>query len=128
MNEEKLFELIRDRFLPDLTLSDFQYSRYDCYSAQHKIDVELKCRRKHYDTLLLEKEKYDALIDRSKKFSTRPLYINSTPLGIYIFDLSQIKPIWEVKYLPTTTDFSNTTKIEKRVTFLHIRDSKSYEL
>ena len=122
MIEAELYEILKTR-IPDLTLSDEPYSRYDCYSLSKRLDIELKCRRKHYDTLLLEKDKYDALLARAARHDTRPYYINSTPKGIYVFKLKEINPKWEKKYLPKTTDFSNTNKIDKVVTFLHIKDA-----
>ena len=68
------------------------------------MDIELKCRNKHYDDLIIEKDKYDALIRRAKQYETTPFYINSTPQGIYVFNLSKIdEHIWEdMKGLPKT--------------------------
>lgn len=84
------------------------------------MDIELKCRNKHYDELLIEKDKYDALIQRSKEFGTTPMYINSTPEGIYVFNLKKIpEPQWEEKGgLPTTSHFTDRRKIVKTVGFL----------
>lgn len=84
------------------------------------MDIELKCRNKHYDELLIEKDKYDALIKRSKEFGTTPMYINSTPNGIFVFNLGKVpEPQWEDKGgLPTTSHFSDRRKIVKTVGFL----------
>jgi hypothetical protein len=50
------------------------------------------------------------------------LYINSTPQGIFSFNLLKILPIWEINYLnPATTQFTNTNRIAKEVTYLQIK-------
>jgi len=83
--------------------------------------IELKSRHTHYDTLLLEKKKYDFLITEAVTNELKPYYINSTPEGIWQFNLLDIKDIkWEQKWLPTTTEFTNTNKKIKEITFLHI--------
>ena len=85
------------------------------------MDIELKCRRKHYDDLILEKKKYDALIKRAQEYGTRAFYINSTPEGIYSFNLSALQDLeWEMKYLPRKTDFPDRRNIEKEITMLPI--------
>lgn len=125
--ETELFEFLQKK-IPDLKLSEFKYSKYDCYSEKNNIDIELKCRRTHYDDLLIEKAKYDALIKRSNNFNTKPFYINSTPEGIWAFDLSKFSPKWEERRMPRTTDFSNNNKINKEVGYLNINEGKKIDL
>lgn len=86
------------------------------------MDIELKCRNKHYDELLIEKDKYDALLKRSEEFGTTPIYINSTPDGIFVFNLGKLpEPKWEDKGgMPTTSHFSDRRKIVKTVGFLPV--------
>lgn len=122
MRELDLFNILRATHVIDLKKSEDQFSRFDCYSLKYKMDIELKCRNKHYDELLIEKDKYDALMQRSEKFGTTPMYINSTPEGIYVFNLHKIaQPKWEDKGgLPTTSHFSDRRKIVKTVGFLPI--------
>lgn len=122
MRELDLFNIIKATHVQDLEKSDDQYSRFDCYSLKYNMDIELKCRNKHYDELLIEKDKYDALLKRSEKFGTTPMYINSTPEGIYVFNLQKIaQPKWEDKGgLPTTSHFSDRRKIVKTVGFLPV--------
>lgn len=122
MKEVDLFNILKICFMTDLEKSDSQYSRFDCFSSKWKMDIELKCRRTHYDELLIEKDKYDALMARAEKFGTRPFYINSTPQGIYAFNLQEMKDIqWEMKGgLPKTTDFSDNRRMVKEVGFLPI--------
>lgn len=53
-----------------------------------------------------------------------PIYINSTPNGIYRFDLFLITPNWEIQYHNKTTQFSQTNKIPKEVAMLPVKDAE----
>ena len=122
--EEELFSFLKENFFPDLLKSSSKYSRTDCFSVEFNADIELKCRRTHYDTLILEKKKYNALLDRAKLNKTKAVYINSTPKGIWGFYISDIDLEWEMKMLPKNTDFGNREKIEKEITYLDISKGK----
>ena len=124
MTEQELFDFLRENYIPDLKMSDEPMSHWDCYSAKYQYDIELKCRRTHYDDLLIEKMKYDNLLERSSKYGTTPIYINSTPLGIWVFKLNELTIDWETKKMPATTDFSRKEKIDKVVGFLHLTKAK----
>ena len=81
--------------------------------------IELKSRRTHYPTLLIEKSKYDNLILAARARELAPWYINSTPEGVWAFHLTpDIDIPWSTQYLPVTTDFANKSKIDKMVGFL----------
>lgn len=123
MSELRLFEYLRLNFLPDLERSANQFEHFDCTSQSARLHVELKCRRSHYSTLLIEKKKFDALIAASTQLQFSPCYINSTPQGIFGFNLSKLEPTWQVELMPATTDFGNAAKVEKVVGFLSIADS-----
>jgi hypothetical protein len=123
MSELRLYEYLRLNFLPDLERSVDPFERFDCTSQSAKLHLELKCRRSHYDTLLIEKKKFDAIIAASKQLEFSPCYINSTPQGIFGFNLSEIEPTWQTELMPATTDFTNNDKIEKVVGFLSVADS-----
>jgi hypothetical protein len=84
--------------------------------------IELKCRRTHYDRLLIEKKKWDYLADIRARTGAKTLYINATPKGIYQFDLGALlEPEWVLKSLPITTDFSNKAHSERLCGFFDIR-------
>jgi hypothetical protein len=52
-------------------------------------------------------------------------YINSTPIGIYSFNLKDISiPKWFDKLLPAQTEFNNKEKINKIVGLLNINEAK----
>ena len=120
-NEQELFDYLKENYLKDLEPSEHQYSKYDCYSLSKNIDLELKCRQKHYPELLLEKDKYDSLLARATEYGTKPYYVNSTPEGIFVFNLSVLQtPEWELRLMPKTSHFSNREKVEKVVGYLPI--------
>lgn len=118
MNEQILFNLIKSQ-IPDLQRTD-QFSFRDGYSPRFDLTIELKCRYKHYEGLLIEKMKWDKLIKCNRVY-----YINSTPIGIFLFDLKNIpEPIWDMRDMPHTTEFEDTAKINKLVGLLSIYQAK----
>ena len=127
-NEDKLFQHLKDNYIQDLDWSEGQYNHYDCFSLKYECDIELKCRNRHYDELLIEKAKYDKLVKRAQKFLTVPIYISQTPQGIYAFNLAnRPEPIWETRGMPKTSHFNQRQFVDKVVGYLHIKDAKFYE-
>lgn len=125
MRESELFDLLKNGFIPDLKKSEYQFSRWDCVSHKFKYRIELKCRKTHYDSLMLERDKYFALIVSYVDTGYKPLYINSTPKGVYVFDLSDLIPEWNTDTrMPKTTDFDNNNRVEKTYTLLSIKNAK----
>lgn len=119
--EAELFDFLLRNHIPDLQPSEHPTSRYDCYSELYNLDIELKCRQSHYDNLLIEKKKYDALKFRAIIFSTIPYYINSTPEGVWAFDLSKLpEPKWESRKMPKTTQFADNSEVIKEVGYISI--------
>lgn len=116
--ENQLFDFLKTNFISDL-IQTSATARFDCYSNAFKLNIELKCRRKHYNELMLEKKKYDSILERSESLGMLPVYINSTPLGVWAFYLLRKEYDWSVRSLPTTTNW-NSKKIEKEVTYLNI--------
>ena len=91
----------------------------------HDAYIELKCRRTHYEQLLIERKKWDYLAEIRARTAARTLYINATPQGIYQFDLGLLEaPEWVLKALPATTDYSNAQYVQKEVGFIHIRHAE----
>ena len=125
MQESDLFDLLKNGFISDLKKSEDQFSRWDCVSHKFQYRIELKCRKTHYDTLMLERDKYFALILSYVETGYKPLYINSTPKGVYVFDLSELNPEWTTDTrMPKTTDFENNNRVEKTYTMLEIKNAK----
>ena len=123
MKEQELFDWLKSGFLPDLEKSVGEYDGFDCTSQEKKMFIELKSRKTHYPELLIEKMKFDFLIEEAKKLGLTPWYINYTPEGVYAFDLSSpaVSAIeWAEKWLPTTTEFANKNNKMKMVGFIKV--------
>lgn len=122
LKESDLFDLLKSKIIPDLQKTD-QFNPVDAFSLNRQKVYELKCRRTDYIDLLIEKIKWDNFQTKSKVY-----YINSTPRGIYSFNISKIQePIWFIRLMPKTTEFENNEKIKKIVGYLNIyRDA--YEI
>ena len=119
MTEQGLFDYIKATYLEDLQKSEHEYDYIDATSTVYRLTIELKCRTNHYDELILEKDKYEALMDRAWDTGFTPFYINSTPKGIYAFNLRKITVTWTTKRLPVST-FDKGHEIDKQVALLHI--------
>ena len=119
--EVELFEALKAEF-PDLTPLAAT-DRADGITSDAYI--ELKCRRTHYPTLMIERKKWDYLAEIRARTGARTLYINSTPKGIYEFDLGAInEPEWLLQNLPSKTDFQGSQQISKWVGYLNLSDSR----
>ena len=125
MNEKAMLEYLTKKY-PDLEKSPNDTDGYDCMSVVSKLYMELKSRRTHYDTLILEQKKYEFLTSKAKQLGFKPLYINWTPKGMWCFELDSNPNsyIWEEQWLPASTDFARKSKITKSVTLLDIKNGK----
>ena len=124
MREEELFNYLRESLYPDLVKSPGIFDTYDCTSAKAGHYIELKCRHTHYPTLLIEEVKYRKLITQSAERDLIPFYINSTPLGIYSFDLMDIpEPEWVTHRMLVTSEFANKSKVDKLVGYLSVEEA-----
>jgi hypothetical protein len=124
MKEIDLFLYLLDNKYPDLQKSEGIYDSFDCISKYAGAYIELKCRNTHYPTLLIEEMKYRKLITQAAERELTPFYINSTPEGIYSFDLMDVpEPEWFTHKMPATTEFSRNTKIDKLVGYLPIEEA-----
>lgn len=114
----------------------YSYDVYDCLlqaydngSKKKIFIIEVKVRDTHYPELILETKK---LRDLKTKILhptiTDILYINITPMGTYIFNVSRLEK--EGKLIPSkltankATMTSRTDKVEKGVIMLDINEAK----
>ena len=118
--EQELFNYIKARYLEDLTKTSDQYEYHDATSILYRMHIELKCRHTHYDNLLIEQEKYDALMQQAGRLGFTPFYVNATPEGIYAFNLKKTRVTWTVKRLPAKTEFDSQGQVDKTVALLPI--------
>jgi hypothetical protein len=118
-DERELFTYIKDNYIPDLVKPTDKYSSFDAYSPKFNTVFELKCRRTHYPTLILEEMKYSKLAN----LGCNVRYVNSTPLGVFSFNLLKLKYDWVNMKMPKQTDFSNTNKVSKKIAYLNINNA-----
>ena len=64
------------------------------------------------------------MLEETAKHSDAAIYINSTPKGIYLFNLHDITPYWKTQYIRATTEFGNSNRIPKEVMYLNVFDSR----
>jgi len=124
MKEQELFDFLKADLYPDLIKSPGIYDAFDCISEAAGHYIELKCRHTHYPTLLIEEMKYRKLITQAAERDLVPFYINSTPLGVFSFDLMDIaEPEWLSHWMPATTEFSRSNKVSKLVGYLPVEEA-----
>ena len=119
-NEQELFNYIKGWYLSDLEKSKDQYDSHDCTSTIYRLHIELKCRHTHYDELILERDKYEALTQEAERLGFTPFYVNATPKGIYAFNLLKIELWWIERNFPAKTEFESLGNVRKRVTYLPV--------
>jgi hypothetical protein len=74
---------------------------------------------------MIEKQKYYSLVKKYIETNEIPLYINSTPEGIFAFDLRTINPVWITdKIMPKTTELNEKTKTQKTYGLININEGK----
>ena len=122
-NEQELFNYIKGWYLSDLEKSKDQYDSHDCTSTIYRLHIELKCRHTHYDELILERDKYEALTQEAERLGFTPFYVNATPKGIYAFNLKKTKVTWTVKKLPSKTEFGSGGQVDKTVALLPVAEA-----
>lgn len=118
IKEGDLFKILKHSIFPSLVKTSDKYNKHYCIIDDGAI--ELKCRRSHYLTLRLQKDKYDHLQQFHRKY-----YICSTNCGIYLFDLDRITPIWEETLNPRNTDFNDNTLILKETYDIPLNKGKN---
>jgi hypothetical protein len=124
MKEQELFDYLKADLYSDLVKSPGVFDSFDCISQAAGHYIELKCRHTHYPTLLIEEMKYRKLITQAAERDLIPFYINSTPLGVFSFDLMDVpEPEWVSHWMPATTEFSRSNKVSKLVGYLPIEEA-----
>jgi hypothetical protein len=130
MTEHQLFNFLEEKFA-GLERAEDPFSTWDCtFSVETPLTTvnyyaELKCRDAHYPDLLIEEDKYRRLMQAAAATGRRPVYICSTPEGIWGWDLIKVRmPSWEARLMPATTEFEDTEKVLKVVGFLPVAQGR----
>ena len=72
--------------------------------------------------MLIEWPKYETLLNRAADRGYKPIYVCSTPLGVWAWDLTYLQLKWIKKALPKQTDFSNNNTVVKQVAYISLED------
>lgn len=123
MTEPELFRLFKYHYLPNLKIAIDSYSPFDAICHEAKVVVEFKCRRMHYSDMLIEWPKYEALLNRAADRGYKPVYICSTPLGVWAWNLTHLHLSWFNKELPRQTDFNNREIVTKKIAYLELEEA-----
>ena len=118
--EDELITILKTKY-PNLVTCSNPYSRYDLYTDNSI--VELKSRRSNYLSYIIEKSKYDALIELGKKLHKEVYYIVSDLNNIYIFDLNKVEIDWRFNSASTRTDFDGGVVTTRLQGFIDIRQA-----
>lgn len=113
-NEQRLFELIKEKLFYDLESTNkiSQYCYYDAFTLKWSSELELKCRRVHFPLMFIEEEKWKKLKSSKHK---RAFYVNSTPEGIFIWDVKKINEediLWDWVLMNRVTETESGEVIE----------------
>ncbi len=99
----------------DLKWSEGKYEHYDAIGKTpkgHKCVMEMKFRNKYYKDKLLEKYKYDKLMEMDSE--TVKLYFVSDPKGNYLYWINYLEmPEIKELYCPDTTFWTKKRKLKK---------------
>ena len=130
MTEPELFYQFKEKYLPDLKVAIDSYSPFDAICHTAKVVVEFKCRRSHFHELLIEWTKYESLLNRAADRGYKPIYVCSTPLGCWAWDLTHLDLYWFKKNLPYETKsnihaVNDNRPVLKQVAYLSL-DEGSY--
>ena len=121
MTQEELQDISSKKLGIIMTPTKDKFCTFDAHSYDYV--VEFKCRRKHYDTQLIEYKKYKVNLDQADESGKEFLYIISTPNGVYVFNVSELRNQgydfkWEDRRMPSKTDFSGQYRLDKRVGYI----------
>ena len=116
-------------------------SKYDCLIRQYrksdgvmlkKMFFEVKIRGAYYDTLLIEKQKFESMKKLIRDLDTDKIYyVNFTPKNTIVFDLLKIEADNKLVYLNHSHNKKTIAKEEgkvlKEVAYISIADGKIFD-
>ena len=118
---EKLYPQLGTLDEPDDQFSPFDF---EC----DKYIIEVKCRSKVWDPWFIEKIKYDANMEIAQSKNKDFIFLTEVDKTVYLYNISKLTKLgrkfeWTTKLLPNSTEFTNTDKIEKLVSYLYVREA-----
>ena len=93
LTNDELFALVKANLYEDSAPCPNTDSHYT--SARYGLYFQVRCRVEHYDSVMLDKAGYELLIQNANAMGFVPLYICSTPVGIWELNLAFVKPTFD---------------------------------
>jgi len=127
MIESELRDIANKRLNRELIATKDVWCTFDAHCDDYV--VELKCRRTHYPTQLIEYKKFKANSNLADESGKEFLYIISTPSGEYVFNVSKLAADgydfgWEDRRMPSKTDFDSPLRmVNKKVGYIDVMDA-----
>ena len=90
LTNDELFSLVKANLYEDSAPCPSADSHY--ISEKYGLYFQVRCRVEHHDNVMLDKAGYELLIQNANALGLVPVYICSTPVGIWEFNLALIKP------------------------------------
>jgi hypothetical protein len=117
LSEDQLFKLFQKEYPDIIDLNEEnKLSPVDWYIPELDIHIEAKCRNKHFPTMYIEENKYLKLIKYNRCW-----YVNSTPEGIFAWDVHKLNNIiFREKLMTNTQQFGRKQMVWKLVAELPI--------
>lgn len=142
---QALLELQKDypeKFKFEIHFNEDKYGHYDAYyyiidhntqKIKKRVWVEIKIRDTHFDDYFLETKKYNNLEKKRKELFLNKdevvyLYVNFTPSGTYLWNISDISKFEKEKRSmnkATSTDRKNKTV--KEINYLKTNEAKHFD-
>jgi len=131
--EREIIGLINSLNMFDGKLKEYtrKMSGFDAYIYKECI-VEIKDREEYYNEAAIEFGKYCFNTQFAKLKSLNSFYVCRMEGYLYRWDLLYLKSInynfkWHWRWMPQTTEFGKTEKVEKYVGYVNVRDGDSFE-
>lgn len=103
-----------------------------CDATNNRFIVEIKIRDKEYDSWIIERDKFNANVDKSVDERKQFIYLTEYNGKIMTWNINKLALAgydfkWEKRPMPKTTEFDNTNQITKAVGYLYEKDAKIHK-
>ena len=129
MNSDKLLQLIKEKYIPDLYIFPDKYAPIDSYSEKRNMWIEVKarqCKEDFYYDIMIEEHKYKKIVGVKKSryiFSMQDQFGN---IRIYSFNFNELpKPTWEMERRQISNEHPEKGYQDVNVAYFHIKDAKN---
>jgi hypothetical protein len=129
--ERAIIKIVSEYNLFDNPIKEYpkKMSRFDAYNKD--CIVEIKHRENvqiFWDKPVIEFSKYSYNKEFAKLHKVNFLYLNRVKNSLAVFDILYLESInydfgWEWKWMPETTEFGKTEKVEKYCGYINVGDA-----